>query len=608
MPDTKITALTAIGVVNPALDPLPIVDVDDTSMAASGTTKKISINQILGAGGAGSFSTLAASGAATLSSTLGVTGATTLTGALTANGNVTLGNVLSDVITVTGSLTARDGELASSIRGAASDYAGVAFDGATSSTRVVSGSQAIGTGPFSVWSRFKVPASVPASGNGTNPGIWGLSDSNNATYRDNAVVSYLDSSNGLNLFRYGANKATDFRLARISNFVNTYAGQVVDIVITRSENTLKIYINGTDTDYTETTGGTPPAWGNTIVSDFLIVGAQSSVNVFGSSIYRSVLFNRALSAADVVDLIELGVDPADQWGTQTQIVNTTTLNGGFETAGAGGADVFANWVEYTTGTATITRDTVDYSPDLGSTASAKYVGTDGTAVFSLYNSSAGNLLAGKRYRISSAHKRSANANIAWRTTDGNVALVTFAVTTSWANYVGEFVMPTNDSVKIDGSGANSLWIDNVILERIGAIVDLDFTAGIGYQALDRSTNKLDGTLFGGVSWAGAGFSGTVRGTLTTNAGQQLNGTLAIPTDAHIDYVVVENVSAGSGRTFSLGTASGTLTNIINAQPLGANGTRTTFDPADGFSSTGNLWAAWSAAGTVKVTVAYRQVL
>lgn len=41
--------------------------------------------------------------------------------------------------------------------------------------------------------------------------------------------------------------------------------------------------------------------------------------------------------------------------TYEDIVNSTAplLNGGFETAGAGGADVFANWVEYVTGTSTV---------------------------------------------------------------------------------------------------------------------------------------------------------------------------------------------------------------------------------------------------------------
>jgi hypothetical protein len=53
MADVKITALAPIGAnpVNPATFPIPMVDLLDNSMAASGTTKKVTVNQILGAGG-----------------------------------------------------------------------------------------------------------------------------------------------------------------------------------------------------------------------------------------------------------------------------------------------------------------------------------------------------------------------------------------------------------------------------------------------------------------------------------------------------------------------------------------------------------------------------
>jgi hypothetical protein len=47
MADSKITALAALTAADPANDMVPIVDVSDTSMAASGTTKRISINNIL---------------------------------------------------------------------------------------------------------------------------------------------------------------------------------------------------------------------------------------------------------------------------------------------------------------------------------------------------------------------------------------------------------------------------------------------------------------------------------------------------------------------------------------------------------------------------------
>ena len=68
MADTKITALTSISTsTNPATDVFPIVDISDTTMAATGTTKKVTTNQLLGAGGTASFATLAVSGLSTLS-------------------------------------------------------------------------------------------------------------------------------------------------------------------------------------------------------------------------------------------------------------------------------------------------------------------------------------------------------------------------------------------------------------------------------------------------------------------------------------------------------------------------------------------------------------
>jgi hypothetical protein len=70
MADVKITALTALTAADPINDAIPIVDVSDTSMAASGTTKRISVNNILGA-----------SGTATLASA-------TITGDLTVDTNV----------------------------------------------------------------------------------------------------------------------------------------------------------------------------------------------------------------------------------------------------------------------------------------------------------------------------------------------------------------------------------------------------------------------------------------------------------------------------------------------------------------------------------------
>ena len=87
MPDTKITALTAIGAnpIIPATFPIPMVDLTDTSMAASGTTKKVTVNQILGAGGTATLASATITGDLTVdTSTLKVDSANDRVGVGTA--------------------------------------------------------------------------------------------------------------------------------------------------------------------------------------------------------------------------------------------------------------------------------------------------------------------------------------------------------------------------------------------------------------------------------------------------------------------------------------------------------------------------------------------
>jgi hypothetical protein len=593
MADTKITALTALTAADPASDVLPIVDISDTTMAASGTTKKISVNNILGSGGTATLAsatitgaatvgtTLGVTGGATVGGTLGVTGASTFTGAVVCNGAVTLGDAVGDAITATGSFTSYTGQNPSAIRAAASDYAAVAFDGATTDTRISSTltGQAIGTGDFSIWCRFKISQTTSKAvfsmvEDGTN--FLGLTTSSGAYGLDKTIGGVASN-------------------ASITGFTGAaFAGQIVDFVLVRSAGVFSVYVNGSAYTLTNTTGNISFSAAATLRVGGYFVASQ----VFDKDVYRFVVFNRALSATDVTELITTGVNPADQWGTQTQIVNTTTLNGGFETAGGGGADVFANWQEYTAGTAVLSRDTVDYSPDLGSTASAKALGTDGTAVWSLSNATAGNFVPGKRYRLSAAHKRSFNATISWKTTVSNTGVLSFAVTTSWANYSGEFVMPKAESIKIDGGGNATLWIDNVIYERIGAIVDLDFTVGTGYQATDRSTNALHGTLFNGVEFTQPKKLAVLYATTSTSGNQQMLGTLAIPTNAVIEDIIVN--STGSA-TVSVGNASAG-TQIVNGASVVSGRQKLTL--ATPFSTTGNLWVNSSTTATLQFTILY----
>ena len=87
MPDSKITALTALTAADPANDMFPVVDVSDTTMAASGTTKRISINNILACSPSATLASATISGAATVGTTLGVTGQLSTANVLKTTGN-----------------------------------------------------------------------------------------------------------------------------------------------------------------------------------------------------------------------------------------------------------------------------------------------------------------------------------------------------------------------------------------------------------------------------------------------------------------------------------------------------------------------------------------
>jgi hypothetical protein len=552
MADTKITALAAISSVDPAVDPLAIVDVSDTSMAASGTTKKITSNQILGAGGVATLASATITGAATVGTTFGVTGASTFTGAATfngaatLNGNTTLGDAQTDTATINSQLTARQGEFPSAVRAAASNYAAVMFDGATTSTRITSTltGQAIGTGDFSIWCRFKISQT-------TAKAVFSVFEDSNNYFG-------LTTSSG----PYGLDKTIGgvASNATITGFSGAaFAGQIVDFVLVRSAGVFSVYVNGSAYALSNTTGNISlSAAANLRVGGYFVAS-----QVFDKEVYRFVVFNRALSAADVVEVGTTGVNPADQWGTQTAAYTSDFSAGTNGWAGVRGTA--AGNVDGISGVDNTLRLTVD------STASNSHYLVNGTVP---------GLLASKRYRVAfdyfiTAANATMNGLQLWQLSP-------------------QLTITTIQSV----TGADTLYIVNMVLTRIGAIVDLDFTVGAGYQSTDRTTNNLHGTLFNGVEFTVPTRMAVLYATTNTNGNQQMLGTLAIPTNAIIEDIIVN--STGSA-TVSVGNASAG-TQIVNGASVVSGRQKLTL--ATPFSTTGNLWVNSSSTATLQFTILY----
>jgi hypothetical protein len=412
----------------------------------------------------------------------------------------------------------------------------------------------------------------------------------------------LTTSSGL----YGLDKTIGgvASIATITGFTGAaFAGQIVDFVLVRSAGVFSVYVNGSAYALSNTTGNISlSAAANLRVGGYFVAS-----QVFDKEVYRFVVFNRALSATDVVEVGTTGVNPADQWGTQTQLLgfNPAVLNGGFETNLLNAA---GTWSANAGGTSTATIDTSGSFSRTGTNAGKLTLDAlSSFAAFQASFSSATFLALAKRYRISIWARKGASSGacgIQFGNSSGAAAYFSsgLVLTTSYANTLVEIVSANDGLFSISrqaGSAALSeIYIDDVEITRIGAIVDLDFTIGTGYQATDRSTNALHGTLFNGVEFTRPRRMAVLYATTNTNGNQQMLGTLAIPTNAIIEDIIVN--STGSA-TVSIGNASAG-TQIVNGASVVSGRQKLTI--ATPFSTTGNLWVNSNATATLQFTILY----
>jgi hypothetical protein len=134
-------------------------------------------------------------------------------------------------------------------------------------------------------------------------------------------------------------------------------------------------------------------------------------------------------------------------------------NGGFETAGGGGADVFADWVEATEGTSVIVRDTSGFF----SGAAACRFDVDGANSYVAVTSTAP-LVAGKRYRLTLRAVAGAGGSIR---IDALATVAVFTLTGSWEAYTVDFVATgTTLSIIRQSAASQSVWIDDVQLHSL----------------------------------------------------------------------------------------------------------------------------------------------
>ena len=156
------------------------------------------------------------------------------------------------------------------------------------------------------------------------------------------------------------------------------------------------------------------------------------------------------------------------------LVNPTFNNGGFETAGGGGSDVFAYWTESTAGSSTVNRDTSVY---FAGTASCR-LDIDVSDNYAQILTATNSLQNGDTVRYFITGKATDPA-VSFRAGgssagDSNV----HSMTESWASYTGEKTI-ANGSTRfalIRNSAADeSIWFDSVKIEIIKMNRTFDIT-------------------------------------------------------------------------------------------------------------------------------------
>jgi len=241
MADTKITALAAITTVDPAADVLPIVDISDTSMAASGTTKKITSNQILGAGGT-----------ATLASA-------TITGDLTVDTNTLFVDSANDAVLIGSVTKALYGGNKLEVRGASISDANLGVTNTGNLAIFTTDSQAIDTGGV---------LSLGGGFNGTTPYMFAGMAGRKETASNGIAQGYLQ------LFTTNVSNAITERYRITGDGVHTWqnVGGVAGTAMTLNSTGLGV-------------GVTPSAWGGggrAFEIGFIGTGIQSRNNQYAT--------------------------------------------------------------------------------------------------------------------------------------------------------------------------------------------------------------------------------------------------------------------------------------------------------------------------------------
>jgi len=206
------------------------------------------------------------------------------------------------------------------------------------------------------------------------------------------------------------------------------------------------------------------------------------------------IISKPVTAIGVVETIDLSGENRmfDEWAFQiagfaTKVIDAVTLNGGFETAGGGGADVFADWAETAQGSTALSQDAVVFHS--GANSCKIVVDAVGTFVGAVDQDV---MTAGKSYTLTLWAIGAVGGEVLEVYSQGTL-VGTFTLTAAWAQYSTAFVADAAKLIIMTKADA----VNN------GATVNIDDVVLSDVAGFMRAPTDFAGTLelsLDGVNW------------------------------------------------------------------------------------------------------------
>lgn len=185
------------------------------------------------------------------------------------------------------------------------------------------------------------------------------------------------------------------------------------------------------------------------------------------------------------------------------------------------------------------------------------------------------LTLGKAYRIYFKGKKDTTGDVSLGVSGSGNDYGNIALTTSWAACSALFQAkaPSVRLINQYTTGTGSVWVDDLYITQVGALLHFIGDDGAGYQWRDRSGAGRDATISTlNSAWTNRAANQIVRKTLTwsgTHEAKSALGQLALPDGAIITRIILKSTASTSGSGCTVGTTN-TAARWVAASALTAN--------------------------------------